>query len=883
MDANSRAGKKRPTVAHKQAISGRPVSSAMGRATGASTNRKAGTSSTAVQRGTKSIDLVNDQRHTSWSSIAINNATDNAYGVPQQVHSNYQTIINAPTSLTNLAQLSGISFTPIATGSSGRRVEHVGRPGTVKQIGITQISSGNAAPNKGPRQTSKINQKPKQQNLPNVTAIPSIRFINQASTSLSDVSGFNNSLASQATAINSMNNPSQGLCITQFNNLANHANPIYSMPNSYQVIPLTDSMGLPVFLNNMQSDPQRMETTTQETTSQDSIPISRLSDTTEQDNISLLKLLAVLNNPALTITAVDPSAKDKNIPQPISRARNEPQHPAQSIINLPGNQSLSITLTDPPIMPMYESESNDYIKKHVTQSMKKVKKNNQRKSQAASNDQQRSSFEEQMHDSIDDRVFAQDLEWFESSDCGNDHEKATGRKKKKASIKSDNGSGNTNQAESTFSFPHVNDTEPISHNPQRLHDSNSLIDPSSSELLEADPIRNNMNRMPRSFLEPAKQQEKTIAVCIGTRQCKNSQKSKHGKHSKDRLYIPTRARRSSPIPTNLGEIQIVELDEQEFCVSEQLDLLERMRQDRKLEVLYSLLDPDDIFIDRSKRVMSKIDSMIERKKRRRFKRIASREQPKPDCLEDLCAESEDEWSNDENVSSAQDCFIRTQLPLQETLSESKKVHLASVGLISRQERNDIYVKRCEAKFSMSSPLSTELTDAQDNFRDFTSMVLNYDLKHLQLTTESNIKRNTLPAIEGLNRNSGRAKLSYMYGLGLDKKSKRTTIYALNKFKPSESSGKSQHRSIDDHVAQTTATRKDDLNPTNKIAESANEQEPPNRSYGSVYSNYIESLSNTAKSTTNSINVAMGGSKACRVFMRPLDKREFMKSLGLMAS
>lgn len=341
------------------------------------------------------------------------------------------------------------------------------------------------------------------------------------------------------------------------------------------------------------------------------------------------------------------------------------------------------------------------------------------------------------------------------------------------------------------------------------------------------------------------------------------------KTSKHRMYIPISHEDGNHVkankPTNYIEsMKTINVDEvlgQQVYVSEKHFMLDSMSATDIQRKKVLLSDPDEIFVNRSKRVMSRIDTMVERKRRRRFERITSRYTPKTSSLEDQAAESDDEWSLDEqNMEINEHPIIKTQLPLEEPFSEDKRNFMSSVGLVTRDERNKILVHQCEQKFKLSSPLVREVaTEVSPEIKRFVDMMLKTDGKDVQLRTDTSIKRNDLPLIEGLNRNTSRVKMNYMNMLGLEKRSKRTTLYKVKS--GSDNTNTAISKSIDLNKNSTSAEKS-----------TAAEQE--------VAKNLLLIHS---RSMTNQQIIMPTLSTYCRGTMEPPSKNEYMKSLGLMAS
>lgn len=388
---------------------------------------------------------------------------------------------------------------------------------------------------------------------------------------------------------------------------------------------------------------------------------------------------------------------------------------------------------------------------------------------------------------------------------------------------------------------------------------------SQKSILEPECILSVPREVPKFNVEASKTEN--LFTVTSNHRFKPSKRSQiQTRTSRRRLYIPDE---NSDRPLNgLGNMEAIEISElsnRRVYVSEQYFMLDSMlHHNRENQKDVSMNEPDEIFVNRSKRVMSKIDTMIERKKRRRFERISGREARKTSSLEEQCADSEDEWSLDEQNSDLERAsVIKTQFPLQETMTEGKRNHMMSVGLVSRDDKNKILVERCEERIKIFTPFSRYLggEPSPDLLRLVDTMLKTGGID-VQLRTETSIKRNDLPLIEGLNRNTSRMKMNYMNSLGLEKRSKRTTLYKV-KSGPDNS-----------NVAMTKPV---DLNKNNNLQ---NMDKP--RVVEPEVTKKLLLAHNRAITTTNHL-VMPNMATHCRDAVKLPNKNDYMKSLGLMAS
>lgn len=384
--------------------------------------------------------------------------------------------------------------------------------------------------------------------------------------------------------------------------------------------------------------------------------------------------------------------------------------------------------------------------------------------------------------------------------------------------------------------------------------------------------------------------------------------------SKNRLYIP----RSNIEPTSEPP-RIVDPDTHVHSVIVEPGPGRQVYLDDRRSILESFMnsdesgpeldntvpEPDDIFVERSKRVMSKIDMMLERKRRRRFERISGREAPKTTSLEVQAAESDEEWSDDEPLDTGNIGVLNSQLPLQEGSPDSAKLeHLRSVGLVSRKARNKLLVERCEGRTNLISPFNLKPAtepEVESRLKKFVDAIASGKVDSSQWRLESNIKRNDLPLLESLNRNTGRMKMAYMALLGLDRRSKRTTLYKVNR------------HGINTSNRPNSSGSSPSKNPTNSSSAAINPKpakdtsSQPNKQSPEQLQNTCQSKIDCIRPTTTKARAELVADKTvkapvatmealknskpnqqskqsnCREAIPASDKGDYMKSLGLTAS
>lgn len=839
-------------------------------------------------------------------------------------------IINAPTSLANLAQLSGITVLPISNvnhksdfNQTGQQQPQINHHTNYLANNVPRQSTSNFFNNTNhahQKSSSNNNLISKQQSY-NLDSIPSIHLLNhQISTTEAIQSWRQKSSASLELEDQLQYNRSAKKIGKKGSSSNNQTFSYQQNSHNFQVIPLSEGH-LPSFPDIPDVDPTKSGPKFDDILSQpslDSDPINSCVDINgDTNNISLVKLMAILNNPALTITAVDPS---RNPNSGYLHKFDEDQRTIPAYKNLPDKQQISITI--PPNADSTDSyHTSEYTWDQKSQSdCTRLPKS--RVPQSAANIQvmQGKSIDSVLANSARNQVlplnstsivnegsysqstfFKQaDMKqnWLSNIDTDPIHSSDIGNRQPNLSWSNDNLRGEELQSDKRLDDPTTLSTSVRNLMMQQLP-SGSKNDVVSVQLMKhiANQAKDNnwSNSQPsRAVLAPESESILTVPKTVqqlgpGAKRIESlktvTSSTIHKKTykeplqtTKNRLYIPraeniTKRRQYSKTDHrgvfNLSSIDIGGSEEREVHLSERHHMLDIMMLSRGNSKQKSAIpEPDEIFINRSKRVMSKIDTMVERKKRRRFERICGRTAPKTNSLEEQCMESDNEWSGDENMDTESACFIETQLPLEECETEEKRNHLLSVGLVSRYQRNKLLVEQCEEKMKVLSPLALEGPSEVPDFirRIVDTMVQTGGGGDIQMRTDSNIKRNDLPLLEGLNRNTSRMKMSYMNSLGLEKRSKRTTLY---KIKPNEN-----------NLSITNAPKQNDLNKTKTDTtdyEKVKFDQDTSKTYGQNGRSVVQQ-NNTLQPAKQIASLT-----SCREAMKPPSKNEYMKSLGLMAS
>lgn len=817
-------------------------------------------------------------------------------------------ILGQPTSLANLAQFSGLTLLPIARPINNNINNNLNQfqSNVATSNRIAALSSGSGSSSLASRlQSSMKTQMAATGNTPidatrpnvrqtpfNLSSISSIQLINQ--TAATPLTG--SVSAGQAAVRNRINEHSQRLAAvkprnppqvdvkTKINLVNNNINCDFQPT----LAPCKVEHSLALNIHNQQPNSTFSDLHTN--SSQPKIGHQE----SELNNFTLMKLVAILNNPALSLTPVLgplPTIADSPV---VSMDRNKPNR------NLANNfdriDSLR-TFNDNEIVPEHripQSFANLQAASASTIDNNSASFQSSQfiKSQQNCNSDHsiQRSLANRCHDTLDGQRSNHSMNCNINIKTNKQSISASTFKPSTSTPKRDNNSHNNDSSTNNVTSKTVQNLITQQNQPQNNRSPNNSSTPTISvELLRQTVNRESLNDdwaasevKLRSLLETecspvslenlkqlpprAKRTEKRKLVSSSPIKPKKKLKE-HFYSTKDRLLNPVKVEADHMEKRRPFELQTitVEDDEQvEVQVSDRHSILETMMSEASEELQNIAPEPDEIFINRPKRIMSKIDTSIERKKRRRFERISSREAPKTYSLEQQLAESEAEWSEDDTNSVG---FIKTQLPLEEKTTKEKLDFFHSVGLVSREHKNRLLIEQCEDKLKLFSPLKlTDGSPSLEGIEKFSQLILESHGTDTQWRIESSIKRNDLPFIEGLNRNTSRLKIAFMNTLGLDKRSKRTTLYRV---RPLGETSNLALKQSDGDVMMVKNVNNDlkraNLNPSQP-------SRPPTME-----------LNMNIKEVSKRPNANKISAPSCREAMKMPDKNEYMKSLGLMAS
>jgi len=400
----------------------------------------------------------------------------------------------------------------------------------------------------------------------------------------------------------------------------------------------------------------------------------------------------------------------------------------------------------------------------------------------------------------------------------------------------------------------------------------------------------------QDFDVSAKVQTHDEIVYIDERSLPKSSPKLPMRTTKDRLYISTVRRTRSVntrriIPDNVT-IERLNLRSDHY-LSDKHQMIESMRPTKRLKLDFdhsSSVWKGEDSLENFKG--SKIDANIHQRKRLEFELAHERDLNNGkeldfDYLGYLNFHDYDETPKALNKMEP----VAIQLPAEEEITKGKRKFMEGLGLLTRYEKNKISTELCEKRMTLHSELAFEqLYPIPQDIKRFVDMVLKTGGTNIELRTETDIKRNDLPLLEGLNRNTSRLKMSYMSGLGLDKRSKRTALYKVG-------------RSSDSSSAQASKTGHLATQGTKQNKQQHNQQQ-----------NHSNDLSNRAKPTNNNprqntrqleqfdkqdtetevVPLLFGFDHvsraplstiaiSCRDAMNKPSKQDYMKSLGLISS
>lgn len=821
-------------------------------------------------------------------------------------------IMNAPTSLANLAQLSGISLVPVTPSQHSKRQTTIN---PIKQHTIDQMNANLPRNKKSPIDPTDpgawsasledmvepdesiitLSGPANRLSTFNLAAIPSIRLLNQTSLDSNyRVTSNNASKTKTSTKIPQKPKP----------NINKNSISTSKQANNRQTVSLD-----PILINGSSNNPPSISAGTSHapvksnsslnnilTMAPELFPAQQQSETNYESNtVDIMKLMAIFNNPALTITPVSSSSAGvanrstyclnpmKNTQQVTSSElcidRNRLKHLiTEQVVHQPElkhdiEQSFNI---------QRGLQRGELQRSSIPQPTARVDIN-QHHENLSGNPNWLSNPSNLTKQELTESLEPQ-MDWNST-----EHEDGNGSMIISAAarnfIMEQPPSGSSNlPTVSVQLLKHIaNQTRENDFAPQDNHGSGS-----DKSIYEPECILSVPKFNIQQLCQPAKYTEGSHIVTSDY----NYEKSRVGpiRTTKERLYIPRSERitkKGDSASSQLNSIRIESEDSRKLLLSDRHFMLDSMMslEDQVCSKQSNIHEPDDIFVNRSKRVMSIIDTDMERRKRIRFQQISRRTEFKDGAFvtNESDDEIDDDFSDDQNVPY--DKLIPIQLPLEEELTEDKRNHLSCIGLVSRDERNKITLEQCERKAEIYCQLSDlDLDyDAIEDAKRFVDMMLKTGGgPDIQLRTDSSIKRADLPFIEGLNRNSSRVKMTFMSVLGLEKKSKRTTLY---KMKPSENSTTqitAQPQQVRQKVILPTPPppSKPPLQPQTSQADLKGK---PNIIILHPSSNLAQQVANSDNVNSRLITnqILQAAIMSCREALKIPSKDEYMKSLGLI--
>lgn len=884
---------------------------------------------------------------------------------------------NAPTSLANLAHLGGITLLPMSGANEGtgnlsnlaieldsynqpqleasqirNKIYPITKSNAQKSITLSPAND-NSKSNRSAfiaHQQRQVQRQPNMMTNHDLDAVPSVRLLNQVSNMdaanlwiLTGTVGDNNAFTGARNRPNVSTLPASTTTLTTVNNSCKpkknrQTNPIPNQPvfnTNQSFAPASGSSSQANFSASLNSFAQRQHHNSDSGSNihlhnNSQMPSESIEDDLELNNNSLMKLMAILNNPALTITAVDnhqpsPGVDASSIPI-VDRLESSSQIPTLSLNLLNKQHSRSIGQNESiQINEQSSTQVQCQNKTRMPRSAANLQLLFKSNSQPSHNQSQPHNTNAQQHFNTFDQYPPSNnvtksndfqLSWSNNKPVTSHlNGSFTGQPKSKVAqreVKTQfKAVPSVINEDATYhhSANEINsrpDQQPTVSVQLLRHIANQAQDDESEWMIAHDPdavgraalepeciITNVRSLLP--FSKEAKYAEVNPEVVV-TRTRKRKPKtvlttsrkrlcvvSKH-----DELVGNTDDCEEDPL---VGvQVRIIKsLDKEERHISEQHQILSSMAAgsacDRFSARTGAIPEPDDIFINRPKKIMSKIDTMLEKKKRKRFERISGRSAPKTISLEEQCEESEAEWSDDEKEVLEDLSLLSVRLPLDDeelTLEKSNYIH--SLGLVSRYERQKLSINHLEQQMSYVTPLALEEpVEVSEDIKRMVETVLKTDGTDIQMRVDSNIKRNDLPLIEGLSRNTSRVKMSYMNILGLEKRSKRTTLYKLkNADNPTSYPSTKQHQDLRN---QDTTPKLDQRAPIYGLYLHKPMSNNSSRANGSSRNQKHEQTQRQSDPTHwapfqqhQKLQLYLN----CRDIVKP-SKNEYMKSLGLMAS
>lgn len=818
-----------------------------------------------------------------------------------------QGFVNAPTSLANLAQLSGITLVPVGDNRpQNSNLEQFGSMHRLQAAISSSSSSSSGNSNLQSRSQSNvqnINGKTtvakvtsaefnRQRSTYNIASIPSIQLLNQQVSETRNSGPIRNKVRSMKAnpskysrnrdanpGTSSPESNSRRTKAASFNSSNQHIN----LPPSIDVFPelIARSVDHPRPIEDMRPD------------SDPTMSFQELcQDDNEQEpnNISLMRLMAIFNNPALSLTPVD------SVPASVDA------HRKSFASNSSRNDSKLVQVK---IEPQFAKIGSSIITHghSGTSSTNQIKsKNAVRVPKSAANLMEASlviasssvdqpdapnavafntSHVYNLSTDVDDSLTwppsvattqlgdtenSVTLSWLPNKALQDDGDASNERTRSG----SDPVSAHNGATSQTISVQMLHQFANQASN-MDCHDSNhSMEQPSFGPECSPSVSRVNLQQLDKG----ARCQEVLYTVYSAGEDVISKPKKEAIRGTRDRLFLPRQGQVPMKDVNNLLPIHIEASQQKEVLVSERHLMLEKMVEIAETvgQRKQAPVEPDDIFVNRSKRIMSRIDTILEKKKRKRFERICHRSSPKNTQGDDLSDESDTDSIYEENAGLMEAIVVPIQLPLEEPLTDEKRKYLSHVGLISRTDRNRLSLQQCENRLkSISSLAPLGAGVVPDDVTRFVDTIVKTGGTNIQLRTETNIKRNELPFIEGLNRNTSRVKMNYMSVLGLDKRSKRTTLYKVTK--------------TQEKKGAKTLTQRQTTDLTSK------QESIPDESLASISQSLAQHiLQPNTQNGNNPIRIEADliarvlklSNSSCREEIH-VPKDEYMRSLGLIAS
>ena len=363
------------------------------------------------------------------------------------------------------------------------------------------------------------------------------------------------------------------------------------------------------------------------------------------------------------------------------------------------------------------------------------------------------------------------------------------------------------------------------------------------------------------------------------------------KTTKRRLYLPSEGSKSKRRRTaGLCNSTLRKIIVEKLASFGEIHISDRHQMIESSRALYELkVKPTNKFLNCTKGNLSKIDAIIERRKNLEAE-LAGRgldleQTPELDFDYLGCLSFLDHSDTTKLLGQPQ--VLPVELLADDPAVEGKKSFMNNVGLVTRYDKNKISLDLCERKLKNHTALAFENADpVTDEVRRFIRMLEKTGGTDIQLKIGTDIKRNDLPLLEGLNRNTSRLKMAYMSLLGLDKRSKRTTLYKVGKSSESASHQEQKAGQQEALNMQYKSRQPQQQNP-NRNSDLSKKKQAPNpeptrredtivevpQEYGGIVPMLL-GLDNIPRAPLSSIALS------CREAMNRPSKHDYMRSLGL---